>query len=102
MLQAAMTPFVGAAGKTCNRIFLAMIGTLIWGITNIGIGVASTFRQVCLMLSNATLGCGQFYVMLQVLQIKLGLFGPIHRKGFIWHDDSMLRTIRQPRISMFL
>ena len=37
-----------------NRIYLAMIGTLIWGITNIGIGMASTFQQVCLALCSAT------------------------------------------------
>ena len=37
-----------------NRIYLAMIGTLIWGITNIGIGMASTFRQVRLVLCSAT------------------------------------------------
>ena len=55
ILQAAMTPFAGAAGKMLNRIFLAMIGTLIWGITNIGIGLASTFHQVCLKLNNAAL-----------------------------------------------
>ena len=53
LLQAAMTPIVGAAGKTFNRIILATIGTLIWGITNIGVGSALTFHQVCLMLSNA-------------------------------------------------
>ena len=55
ILQAAMTLFVGAAGKTLNRIFLAMIGTLIWGSTNSGIGLASTFHQVRLKLSNAAL-----------------------------------------------
>lgn len=48
-----MTPFVGAAGKAMNRNSLAMIGTLVWGITNIGIGLASTFRQVCLVLNSA-------------------------------------------------
>ena len=51
VLQAAMTPFVGAAGKILNRIFLAMLGTLIWGTTNIGIGLASTFNQVSLCLA---------------------------------------------------
>ena len=51
--QAAMTPFVGAAGKTVNRISLATIGTVVWGITNVGIGLASTFRQVILVLSRA-------------------------------------------------
>ena len=57
LLQAVLTPFVGAAGKTTNRIYLAMIGTLIWGATNIGIGLASTFRQVRLVLCSATPMC---------------------------------------------
>ena len=56
-----LTPFVGAAGKTWNCIYLAMIGTLIWGATNIGIGTASTIRQVCLVLCSAIPVCSCMY-----------------------------------------
>lgn len=90
-----MTPFVGAAGKTFNRIFLTMIGTLIWGITNIGIGLASTFHQVCLVLSNAV--CDDIsYVTLQVLHIKLCPVLNLYLGLMVtWHDDSMLCTMKQ-------
>lgn len=41
-----MTPFVGSAGNALNRVILSSIGTLIWGITSVGIGAAQSFAQV--------------------------------------------------------
>ena len=41
-----MTPFVGSAGNALNRVILSAIGTLIWGITSVGIGAAQSFAQV--------------------------------------------------------
>ena len=56
-----------------NRIYLAMIGTLIWGTTNIGIGLASTFQQVRLVPCSATSShCTQnLHVLLQALRIRV-------------------------------
>lgn len=56
--QAAATPFVGTAGNVLNRIFLSAAGTLIWGITSIGIGASRTFQQVtlCTYLANSLIG----------------------------------------------
>lgn len=41
-----MTPFVGSAGNALNRVILSAVGTVIWGITSIGIGAAQNFAQV--------------------------------------------------------
>ena len=41
-----MTPFVGSAGNALNRVILSAVGTLIWGITSVGIGAANSFAEV--------------------------------------------------------
>ena len=45
-LQAAMTPFVGSAGNALNRVILSAVGTVIWGVTSVGLGAAQSFAQV--------------------------------------------------------
>ena len=40
-----MTPFVGSAGNALNRVILSAVGTVIWGITSVGIGAAQNFTQ---------------------------------------------------------
>ena len=40
-----MTPFVGSAGNVFNRVILSAVGTVIWGVTSVGIGAAQTFAQ---------------------------------------------------------
>lgn len=45
-LQAAMTPFVGSAGNALNRVILSAVGTVIWGVTSVGLGAAQSFTQV--------------------------------------------------------
>ena len=41
-----MTPFVGSAGNALNRVILSAVGTVIWGITSVGLGAARSFAQV--------------------------------------------------------
>ena len=45
-MQAAMTPFVGSAGNALNRVILSAVGTVIWGVTSVGLGAARSFAQV--------------------------------------------------------
>ncbi|CAL8470603.1 g10145 [Coccomyxa elongata] len=77
VVQAAVTPFVGTAGNVLNRIFLSAAGTLIWGITSVGIGSARNFSQAATFSSLN--GIGLALVLSSVQSVLADIYRPEQR-----------------------
>ncbi|CAL5220314.1 g2303 [Coccomyxa viridis] len=77
VVQAAMTPFVGSAGNALNRVILSAVGTVIWGVTSVGLGAAQSFAQAAAFASLN--GVGLALVLPCVQSILADVYSPERR-----------------------